>query len=236
MNGVIGMAELVLDTDLTTEQREYLTLLKRSADSLLDIISDILDFSKIEADRLDLDLIEFPLRDCLNTIINTLILAAGQKKLALTYRCAADVPDEIIGDPGRLRQVLVNLIGNAIKFTEAGGVYLEVALEVTGQEECTLRFSVRDTGPGISADKQEVIFNAFTQADASTTRKFGGTGLGLTISSRLANLMGGKIWVESQPGAGSTFHFTAQFKITKAVVRKDSYQEIAFSDAAKPQS
>jgi two-component system, sensor histidine kinase and response regulator len=217
MNGVIGMADLVLDTDLTAEQREHLGLLKSSADSLLEIINDILDFSKIEAQRLELDLIEFPLRDSLNTVTKTLALTASQKKLELVCRFAPEVPDALIGDPGRLRQILINLIGNAVKFTERGGIFLEVALDSVAQEHCSLHFSVRDTGLGISADKQEMIFKAFTQADLSTTRKFGGTGLGLTISSRLVDLMGGKIWVESQPGTGSTFHFTAQFKIGHAV-------------------
>jgi PAS domain S-box-containing protein len=216
MNGVIGMADLVLDTDLTVEQREYLGLLKISADSLLDIINDILDFSKIEASRLELDLIEFPLRDSLNTVTKTLALTASQKKLELACHFAPNVPDALIGDPGRLRQILVNLIGNAIKFTEHGGIFLEVALDSLVHEQGTLHFSVRDTGPGIPSDKQELIFNAFTQADLSTTRKFGGTGLGLTISSRLVDLMGGKIWVESKPGQGTTFHFTAQFKIGHA--------------------
>jgi two-component system sensor histidine kinase/response regulator len=242
MNGILGMTHLVLDTDLTVEQRQDLTLLKQSADSLLEIINDILDFSKIEANRLDLELIEFALQEFLATTTETLALAAKQKKLVLTCRCAPNAPGTLIGDPGRLRQILVNLIGNAIKFTAHGGVFLEVALESRAAEQCTLHFSVRDTGLGIPAEQQKIIFSAFTQADPSTTRKFGGTGLGLTISARLVDLMGGKIWVESRPGEGSTFHFTAQFKIIGAAVplencglRKDSYQD-AFSDAVKPQS
>jgi two-component system, sensor histidine kinase and response regulator len=243
MNGIIGMAELVLDTDLTAEQRGDLELLKQSADSLLDIINDILDFSKIEANRLELDLTEFALRDLLKVITQTLTVMAGRKKLDLKCQCAPNVPDKMLGDPGRLRQILVNLIGNAIKFTEQGGVYLEVTLESQVEQNYTLLFSIRDTGPGISPENQKLVFNAFTQADASTTRKFGGTGLGLTISSRLVDLMGGKIWVESQPGEGSAFHFTAQFKIIevagqleKSGLREDSYQGIDFSEAAKPRS
>jgi two-component system, sensor histidine kinase and response regulator len=216
MNGIIGMAELVLDTDLTAEQRGDLELLKQSANSLLEIINDILDFSKIEANRLELDLIEFALRDLVDAITKTLASTASRKKLELNCHCAPNVPSKMIGDPGRLRQILVNLIGNAIKFTERGRISLEVQLESFEAEHCILRFSVRDTGPGIPAEKQELIFSAFTQADPSTTRKFGGTGLGLTISARLADLMGGKIWVESQPGEGSTFHFTAKFKTTGA--------------------
>jgi two-component system, sensor histidine kinase and response regulator len=216
MNGIIGMAELVLDTDLTAEQRGDLELLKQSANSLLEIINDILDFSKIEANRLELDLIEFALRDLVDAITKTLASTASRKKLELNCHCAPNVPSKMIGDPGRLRQILVNLIGNAIKFTERGRISLEVQLESFEAEHCILRFSVRDTGPGIPAEKQELIFSAFTQADPSTTRKFGGTGLGLTISARLADLMGGKIWVESRPGEGSTFHFTAKFKTTGA--------------------
>lgn len=160
---------------------------------MLEIINDVLDFSKIEAHRLELDSVEFPLRDSLNTIMRTLAVTASQKKLALTCRCAPDVPNQLIGDAGRLRQILVNLIGNAIKFTEHGDVSLEVALESPVHEPCTLHVSLRDTGPGIRPDKQKAIFEAFTQADSSTTRKFGGTGLGLTISSRLVNLMGGNL-------------------------------------------
>ncbi|HEX4427209.1 MAG TPA: MHYT domain-containing protein [Terriglobales bacterium] len=235
MNGIIGMAELVLDTDLTTEQRQDLTLLKQSADSLLDIINDILDFSKIEANRLDLEWIEFALQDFLSATTKALALAASQKKLILTCHCAPNVPGELIGDPGRLRQILVNLIGNAIKFTEHGSITLGVDLDSQEGEQYILHFSVRDTGLGIPAEQQKLIFTAFTQADPSTTRKFGGTGLGLTISSRLVELMGGKIWVESQIGEGSTFHFTAQFKMIGLAARKELYQGIALTDAVKPQ-
>ena len=213
MNGIIGMAELALDTPLTPDQQEYLSMLKTSAISLLTLLDDILDFSKIEAHKLDLDQIEFRLRDALGDTMKPLGVRAGQKGVELAYHVQPDVPDFLIGDPGRLRQIVVNLVGNAIKFTDQGEVVLEVAQEEQTEQETLLYFSVRDNGIGIPPEHQRQIFEVFTQADGSTTRRFGGTGLGLSISSRLVEMMGGKIWVESTPGQGSTFRFTARFKI-----------------------
>jgi PAS domain S-box-containing protein len=225
MNGILGMTELALDTELTAEQREYLTLVKGSADSLLTVINDILDFSKIEAGKLDLDPIDFGLRDCLGDTLRPLAMRAGKKGLELAYHVPPDVPDALVGDPGRLRQIVVNLVGNALKFTDKGEVLVSVSRvpgppapaedggQGTGDEgpaTVELHFAVRDTGIGIAADKVEAIFRPFEQADGSTTRKYGGTGLGLTISARLVELMCGRMWVESQPGQGSTFHFTAR--------------------------
>jgi signal transduction histidine kinase/CheY-like chemotaxis protein len=211
MNGVIGMTELVLDTDLTAEQRDYLSTVKSSADSLLTIINDILDFSKIEAGRLELDPIRFNLRDNLDEALRTLALRAHEKGLELLCEWQADVPDYVVGDPVRIRQVIVNLLGNAIKFTHTGEVALEVALDGHSGEQADLHFVIRDTGIGIAPEKQKLIFDAFSQADGSMTRKYGGTGLGLTISACLVQAMQGKIWVESAPDEGSAFHFTARF-------------------------
>jgi len=208
MNGILGMTGLALDTTLTTQQREYLTLVKSSADSLLTVINDILDFSKIEAGKLDLDPIPFAFHDCIEGTLKALALRAHEKGLELACRIAPDVPRALVGDAGRLRQVLVNLVGNAIKFTERGEVV--VSTEVVHREpgQVGLRIGVADTGIGIPTGKLHAIFEPFEQADGSTTRKYGGTGLGLPISSKLVELMGGRIWAESAVGCGSTFHFT----------------------------
>jgi PAS domain S-box-containing protein len=211
MNGILGMTELALDSGPNSEQREYLEAIQLSAQSLLSVINDILDFSKIEARKLDLETIVFDLRPSLNETLQMLELRVYQKGLALVSHIGKDVPESLVGDPGRLRQVIVNLVGNAIKFTEQGRIGLNVDTESSGPGEVVLHFAVSDTGVGIPAEKQDLIFEAFTQADGSTTRKFGGTGLGLTISAQLVALMGGKLWVESEIGKGSTFHFTVRF-------------------------
>ncbi len=241
MNGIIGMTALALDTELTAEQREYLNMVRLSADSLLDVINDILDFSKVEAGKLELDPVAFDLQQGLAYAMKTLAVRANEKGLALVYNVAPTVPGRLIGDPGRLRQVLVNLIGNAIKFTERGSVVVQVDTEAHIAEVVYLHFAVSDTGIGIPEDKQRVIFEAFAQADGSTTRKYGGTGLGLAISTQLVELMGGRIWVQSPAddwglqiadstspnpqsairnpqssirGPGCTFHFTAGFTLS----------------------
>ncbi len=216
MNGILGMTELALDTNLTHEQREYLDLVKASAESLLGIINDILDFSKIEARKLHLDTVDFALRPHLDDVMRALALRAQQKGLELACRVAPAAPESLRGDPGRLRQVLVNLVGNAIKFTARGEVVLEVEPETRTEKSICLHFCVRDTGIGIPKNEQQNIFEAFTQVDHSTTRKYGGTGLGLTISAQLAAIMGGRLWVESDAGQGSAFHFTAQFGLCGA--------------------
>ena len=212
LNGVIGMTDLALETDLTSEQREYLKTVKLSADSLLNVINDILDFSKIEAGKVDLDLVDFDLRDSLEATLKTLALRVDEKGLELLCDIAPSVPDLVCGDSNRLRQVVVNLVGNAIKFTEHGEVALNVQVEALHADGLTLHFTVSDSGIGIPAEKQKLIFQAFAQADNSTTRKYGGTGLGLSISRRLVELMDGKIWVESEVGRGTRFHFTARVK------------------------
>jgi signal transduction histidine kinase/streptogramin lyase len=213
MNGILGMTDLVLDSELTHEQREYLSDAKASAESLLGLLNDILDLSKIEAGRLDLSPVPFSLGECVREATSTLIINAQQKGLELTAEVASDVPDGVVGDPFRLRQVLLNLLNNAIKFTGAGSISLRCALYDRRGQTVTVHFSVSDAGVGIPADKIDLIFEAFRQADSSTSRRFGGTGLGLTISSRLVGLMNGHIWVDSEIGKGSTFHFTAAFQL-----------------------
>ncbi len=215
MNGILGMTELALDTELTTEQREYLTMLKASANSLLQVINDVLDFSKVEAGKLDLENLKFEVREVVGETVKILALRAHGKGLELTCRVAGDVPVSLEGDPGRLRQILINLVGNAVKFTGEGEILVNVEKEARTEEKIRLHFSISDTGPGIPIEKQQSIFEAFTQIDRSTTRKFGGTGLGLTISSRLVELMEGRLWLESLPGKGSTFHFTSEFGLGK---------------------
>jgi signal transduction histidine kinase/CheY-like chemotaxis protein len=211
MNGIIGMTELALETELTAEQREYLDMVKISADSLLSLINDILDFSKIEAGKMDLETIEFNLRLSLDNAMKAVSLRAHQQGLELVLDLRPDVPEALLGDPTRLRQIVLNLVGNAVKFTAHGEVVLRVEKQEETESHVTLHFSVTDTGVGIPLEKQRSIFEGFTQADSSTTRKFGGTGLGLAISSRLIEAMGGRIWVESKAGLGSTFHFDVRF-------------------------
>jgi signal transduction histidine kinase/ActR/RegA family two-component response regulator len=211
MNGVVGMTELALETDLTAEQRVYLETVKSSAVSLLTILNDILDFSKIEAGRLELHPIRFNVRDSLGAAIRSLAVRAAEKGIELRCDWSPDVPSDLVGDPDRLRQIVVNLIDNAVKFTHRGAVALTVSKEANTDLTLTLHFVVRDTGIGITPAKHAVIFDAFSQADGTTTREYGGTGLGLSISLRLVEAMGGRIWVESIPGQGSAFHFTAHF-------------------------
>jgi CheY-like chemotaxis protein/HPt (histidine-containing phosphotransfer) domain-containing protein len=214
MNGVLGMTDLLLDTGLTLQQREYLSLVKVSAHSLLQIINDILDFSKVDAGRLELEAEAFQLRTTVGQAVKSMAVRAHEKGLELVSAVAADVPDELVGDAGRLRQILLNLVGNAVKFTERG----EIVVRVDGASEAgkgvELHVTVSDTGIGIPIAKRDIIFDAFTQADSSTTRRYGGTGLGLAITKRLVELMRGRIWVESEEGQGSTFHFTANFGLT----------------------
>jgi CheY-like chemotaxis protein len=217
LNGAMGMIDLALNTNLDPEQQEYLSLAKVSADGLLNVINDILDFSKIEAGKLDLEQVEFNLRDTLGTTLKTLAMRAHEKGIGLSCQATPDVPPALIGDSGRLRQILFNLLGNAVKFTPQGEVAVRVRTESQTEENVCLHFSVIDTGIGIAVDQQRKIFEAFTQADGSVTRRFGGTGLGLSVSMRLVELMGGRLWVESEPGKGSTFHFTAVFNTAKTL-------------------
>jgi two-component system sensor histidine kinase/response regulator len=216
LNGIIGMTDLALETELTREQRDYLETVKLSADSLLGIINDILDFSKIEAGRVDLERVDFDLYECVEGALKTLALRADEKGLELLCEISPEVPAFIVGDPNRLRQIILNLIGNALKFTEKGEVAIKVHAKFLEDRSSTLHFTVRDTGIGIAAEKLESVFESFSQADTSTTREFGGTGLGLTISRRLLEMMGGRIWAESTPGKGSCFHFTACFATAEA--------------------
>jgi two-component system sensor histidine kinase/response regulator len=220
MNGIIGMTDLALETKLTQEQREFLGMVKSSADSLLSLLNDILDFSKIEAGKLDFETIDFLLRDTLDDTIKALGLRAQQKGLELACHVLPEVPDGLQGDPTRIRQIVVNLVGNAIKFTSEGEIVMRVEVQEESEDDAVLHFAVSDTGVGIALDKQQTIFEAFSQADSSMTRKYGGTGLGLAISTRLVNMMGGRIWVDSEIGQGCTFHFTARFRMQKISSRR----------------
>ena len=216
LNSIIGLIELTIDTDLNPSQREDLEVVIAAAHSLLYLINDILDFSKIEAGKLELEETAFNLRDFLGGSLKIVAAKAHEKPLELAYRIANDVPDRIVGDPSRFRQIILNLVSNAIKFTEEGEVIVDVQLDHRDETEALIHFSVADTGIGIPLEKQETIFGAFGQADGSTSRRFGGTGLGLTVSAQLVGLLGGRIWVESQPEQGSTFHFTAKFVLQPA--------------------
>jgi signal transduction histidine kinase len=211
LNGIIGMTEAVLDTELNSEQREFLAIAKTSADDLLKIINDVLDFSKLDARKVALNRIEFHPRQVLEETAKSLAFLAGQKRLDLNCQVASNLPAVLVGDPRAFSQVLINLIGNAIKFTDQGGVTVSVHSELEEGSQVSLHVCVADTGIGIPADKQTSVFDAFVQADGSSTRRHGGTGLGLAICANLVKLMGGKIWVESQAGQGSRFHFTAGF-------------------------
>ena len=232
MNAILGMTELALDTPLTEEQRSYLTAIDSSGNALLRVINDVLDFAKIEAGKLELDPTEFALRGVLDETVRALAHRARRKGLGLVCQVDADVPDALVGDAGRLLQILLNLVGNAIKFTEMGEVVVTVRPEIgligpmglisPISDQARLHFEVRDTGIGIPRDKHESIFQAFEQADNSTTRRYGGTGLGLSISARLVGLMGGAIGVESEPGRGSTFRFTARFDLPNPAVPRGS--------------
>jgi len=231
MNGVIGMTALVLQSDLTTEQRGYLEIVGSSADSLLVIINDILDFSKMEAGKLSLDPIEFDLGEKIDEIIQLFAPRAEEKKIGLVHSVAANVPARLVGDPGRWRQIVMNLVGNAIKFTEHGEVVVRVELGKPHSDGDTLHVSVSDTGIGIPANKQAAIFDSFSQADTSTTRKFGGTGLGLSIASQLTRLMGGRIWVNSVPNIGSVFHVEIPFQL----IPVDAVPVLTVSALAQPE-
>ena len=220
MNGILGMAELLLATDLTAEQSEFLGMVKESADSLLTVINDILDFSKIEASKLEIESVDFEVRSILGRMVKPLAWRAEQKGIELICQITPEVPELLVGDPGRLRQILVNLVGNAIKFTERGEVTVRVERVSQEPDSVWLGFSVADTGIGIPADRQQEIFNAFSQADGSTTRRYGGTGLGLTIARKLAAMMSGRIEVDSVEGRGSTFHFNARFGIPHRAVQQ----------------
>jgi PAS domain S-box-containing protein len=225
MNAIIGMTELALETKMSAEQRGFLSTVKSSAASLLNLINDILDFSKAEAGKEQLECVEFALRETIEETLKSLAPRAQGKEIELASRFAPEVPDALIGDPDRLRRIVVNLVGNAIKFTEHGEVVVQVNVEAHGEPDILLHFSVTDTGIGIPLDKQQHIFEAFAQADSSTTRKYGGTGLGLAISAQLCELMNGVMWVESEEGRGSIFHFTAHFGRPEARGEKSGESE-----------
>jgi two-component system sensor histidine kinase/response regulator len=216
MNGILGMTELVLDSELTSEQRENLGLVRLSAESLLSIINDILDFSKIEAGKLEIESIPFDLRESLGETMKALSFRADQKGLELVYDVEPNVPEAVLGDPGRIRQILINIIGNAIKFTSRGEIFVRVEEEYQRSKISSLHFAIKDTGVGVAAEKQKSIFEPFSQADGSMSRKYGGTGLGLAICVNLASLMNGRVWMESEIGHGSTFHFTVKLNVQDA--------------------
>jgi PAS domain S-box-containing protein len=219
MNAILGMTRLALETELDAEQNEYLEIVRDSGNSLLWLLNDILDYSKIEAGKLDLDPINFNLHDCLNNTVRALVFEAKEKGLELVVDIPAEVPTALVGDPGRLRQVVTNLVGNAIKFTTEGEIVVMAEVESQNNDEAVLHFLVRDTGIGIPPEKQQLIFESFSQADSSTTREYGGSGLGLTITAKLVDMMGGSIWVESKVGEGSAFHFTSRFGLQKRPAR-----------------
>jgi signal transduction histidine kinase/CheY-like chemotaxis protein len=227
MNGILGMTELVLDTELTSEQRDSLGLVKLSADSLVGIINDILDFSKIEAGKLDMESIPFELRESLGETMTALSYRAHQKGLELIYEVQPDVPETLVGDPGRIRQIIVNLVGNSIKFTEHGEIFVSVEKESKQPESTRLHFAIKDTGIGIPSEKRSKIFEAFSQTDGTMARVYGGTGLGLTICSRLVEMMDGRIWVEGEPGKGSTFHFLISLGVQQGSPPRPSHLEPA---------
>ena len=212
LNGIVGMAQLALNTSLNDHQREYIEAIRTSSQDLINIINDILDFSKIEAGKLSLSPELFSLRESVSNVLSNLALQSHTKGVELIYDVEDDTPDQIIGDAGRLRQILINLLGNAIKFTEHGEIYVNIKAEPLTQNTLKLYFAVRDTGVGIPSDKLETIFQAFEQVDSSSTRQFGGTGLGLAVSSQLCQMMGGDIWVESELGKGSVFYFTVKME------------------------
>ncbi len=214
MNGIIGMAQLLAQTDLRSHQRDYLATIDESAHILMRLLNDILDFSKIEAGKLELECVDFRISECVARASQMLAMRAAEKGLEIACRVAPEIPEHLRGDSGRLQQVLVNLLGNAVKFTEAGEIFVNVNAESVTPEQVKLHLSVSDTGIGIPSEKLDQIFRPFEQAESSTTRRFGGTGLGLTISRQLAEMMGGRMWVESEPSRGSTFHFTAEFGVS----------------------
>ena len=216
LNGILGMTGLALATEITPDCREYLELLKGSAESLLGVVNDVLDYSKYETGKLVLDLSELSLRDLMREVLNPLAARAFAKGLGFAYSIQAELPDRFVSDARRLRQILINLVGNAIKFTNAGKVSVRADLKSQSASECVVHFTVADTGVGIPADKQLLIFEPFTQVDGSITRKFGGTGLGLSITAGLIELMGGQVWLESAPNEGSTFHFTITMGVPAA--------------------
>src|SRR2546421_646586 len=215
MNAIIGLTQVALQTALTAEQRECLELVRASGESLLAIVNDVLDISKIEAGHLTVETIPFSLRECIDGAMKTLVIEANAKRLDLSWEVAPQTPDALLGDPLRLRQIVLNLVGNAIKFTQQGGVIVRVRPEASADGDLCCYFSVRDTGVGIPLEKQAAVFAPFRQVDPSTTRHYGGTGLGLTISARLVEMMRGRIWLESTPGKGSTFHFTVRFGLAE---------------------